>query len=85
MQLNYGIASLFLSQSFMCCNNSTSFAFKLHIPSSGDDNTDSVTRSQHRFINSRYLGLINLWSQCAQSLITYGIIDKTVYLSKATK
>ena len=27
-------------------NNSTSFALKLHISPSGDDNTDSATRSQ---------------------------------------
>ena len=47
MQLNYNIASFFLSQSFMWCNNSKSFALKLHIPPSGDDNTDSTTRSQH--------------------------------------
>ena len=46
MQLSCSIASLFLSQSFMWCNNSTNFALKLCIPSSGDDNTDSATRSQ---------------------------------------
>ena len=40
MQLNCNIASLFLIYS-------TSFALKLHIPSSGDNNTDSATRSQH--------------------------------------
>ena len=28
-------------------NNSTSFALKLCIPPSGDDNTDSDTKSQH--------------------------------------
>ena len=39
MQLNCGITSLFLIYS-------TSFALKLCIPSSGDNNTDSATRSQ---------------------------------------
>ena len=39
MQLNCSIASLFLIYS-------TSFALKLRIPSSGDNNTDSATRSQ---------------------------------------
>ena len=34
------------SQSFTWCNNSMSFALKLRIPPSGDDNTDSATRSQ---------------------------------------
>ena len=34
------------AQSFTRCNNSTSFALKLHIPPSRDDNTDSATRSQ---------------------------------------
>ena len=46
MQLNCSIAPLFLSQSFMPCNNSTRFALKLHILPSGDDNTDSATRLQ---------------------------------------
>ena len=39
MQLNCSIASLFLIYSM-------SFALKLHIPSSGYNNTDSTTRSQ---------------------------------------
>ena len=39
MQLNCSIASLFLI-------HSTRLALKLHIPSSGDNNTDSATRSQ---------------------------------------
>ena len=40
MQLNCSIASLFLMYSM-------SFALKLCIPSSDDDNTDSATKSQH--------------------------------------
>ena len=47
MQLNCTIASLFLFQSFMRCNNSMSFALKLCVPSSRDGNTDSATRPQH--------------------------------------
>ena len=47
MQLNCSITSLFLSQKFMPCNNSTGFALKLHILLSGVNNTDSATRSQH--------------------------------------
>ena len=47
MQLNCSIAPLFLSQLFVPCNNSTTFALKLHTLPSGDDNTDSATRSQH--------------------------------------
>ena len=39
MQLKCSIASLLLIYS-------TSFALELHIPSSGDNNTDSTTRSQ---------------------------------------
>ena len=39
MQLNFSVASLFLI-------NSTGFELKLCILSSGDNNTDSTTRSQ---------------------------------------
>ena len=43
MQLNCSIASF---NRLRDATNSTSFALKLRIPPSGDDNTDSATRSK---------------------------------------